>query len=99
MPLVVTRDSSVPKEPAVIAVSIVGVSPPRCVTRLSAPPRLFLPCTADGPRSTSARSTASNGIRSKNSSCASGSLMRTPSRKTLIPCGTPATGDTVNPRS
>ncbi len=45
------------------------------------------------------RPTASSGIRSKFTSSTVGSLIRTPSRKTLTPCGSPVTGDTTNPRS
>ena len=51
-----------------------------------------------GPLSSSALSTASIGRRSKFTSCASGSFTRTPSRKTLTPCGAPTTGERVKPR-
>src|SRR5204863_94679 len=56
------------------------------------------PKRTDGPRTTSTRSTASRGIRSKFTSSTVGSFSRTPSRNTLSPWGSPVTGEATNPR-
>src|SRR5215467_7679279 len=92
------RVSTCPKLPPESDVVISRRSSPRRVVRLIAAPSVFRPKSTEGPRITSSRSTASRGIRSKFTSSTVGSLIRTPSRKTLTPCGSPVTGDTTNPR-
>ena len=62
------------------------------------PPSALRPKSAVGPRMTSMRSMSSSGIRSKFTSSAVGSFTRTPSTKTLMPCGTPVTEVTWKPR-
>src|SRR5438093_5704234 len=85
--------------PADASTSVEVGTPPRRVTRFTAAPSALRPSSTEGPYTTSTRSTSSSGNRSKFTSCASGSLARTPSTYTVTPCGTPITGETWNPRS
>ena len=66
---------------------------------LTVAPSVFRPKSTEGPRMISIRSTSSRGIRSKFTSSTVGSLSLTPSRNTLMPCGSPVTGDAEKPRS
>jgi hypothetical protein len=71
---------------------------PRAVTRLTAPPSAFRPSSEPLPERISIRWMWSIGSRSKLTCDASGSFIRTPSRNTATPCGSPTTGEEKKPR-
>ena len=63
-----------------------------------APPSVFSPKAGLEPGMSWMLEIADCGIKSQFTASPNGSLMRTPSKKTEMPCGVPSSGEAVKPR-